>query len=73
MPLKNRFLVGLLMLLAAHHKLESQRLSASRVTGIADNVDEDHIGDLQLDLFVHFGRHWERIVCAGRYRLHSNL
>jgi len=30
------------------------------------------MGDFERNLFVYFGRHWERIVGAGRLRLYIN-
>src|SRR5438552_18196143 len=38
-------------------QLEQSPLLRSHQLRIADNVDEEHIGKLQLDLFFNFGRH----------------
>ena len=63
-------------------QLEQSPLLRSHQLRVADNVDKEHIGNLQLDLFLNFGRHlvnyfgacsaasfWKR----GSFRSGSNI
>ena len=36
-------------------------LVVNRKLRVTDDVDEENMRDLELDLLVHFGRHWDQL------------
>src|SRR5207237_7501071 len=48
-------------------QLEQSPLLVRYELGITDDVDEEHIVNLQLDLLAHFSRHCETIIDAALY------
>ncbi len=42
-------------------QIEQMPLLVSYELGVTDDVDEEHIGYLELDFLGRFSRHWERL------------